>query len=50
MEIAKVNRQDFQRALLEAGVKETKIGILKYVYSIELNNKNITITFNDSEV
>lgn len=50
MEIVKVNRQDFEKALLEAGAKETQIDILKYVYSIKLNNKNISIIFNDSEV
>ena len=50
MEIAKVNKQDFQKALFEAGAKETEIDILKNIYSIKFINKNLNIIFTTSEV
>lgn len=50
MEIVKVNKQDFQKVLLEARAKETEMGILKYVYSIKFINKNLNIILTTSEV
>ena len=50
MAIAIVNKEEFQKALLEAGVNETEIKILKYINNIKFINKNINIVFTDSEV
>lgn len=50
MEIVKVNKQDFQKVLLEAGAKETEMDILKYVYSIKFIYKNLNIILTTSEV
>ena len=50
MEIVKVNKEEFQKVLLEAGANETEINILKYINNIKFINKNINIVFTDSEV
>ena len=50
MEILKMNRDYFQKKLIEAGATEKEINLLKHIYSIKLKNRNISIVFNDSEV
>lgn len=53
MEIVKVNKEGFKKALLKAGVKETEINMLKhikYIKYIKFITKNINIVFTDSEV
>lgn len=50
MEIVKVNKEGFKKALLKTGVKETEINMLKHIKYIKFITKNINIVFTDSEV
>lgn len=50
MKIIYKNRNDFLKSLTEAGASESEINILKKIYSLKVQRKNIKIIFNDSKV